>query len=131
MSFRYLRHVPGVAAGAGYSHAIAAEGGLIVVSGQISVDAQGQVIGAHDAPAQIEQAFRNLETILSSANATFTHVIKLGFYLTSRDLLPSVRAVRDRYIDIEQPPASTLVIVAGLVRPELVFEVDALAVVPH
>jgi enamine deaminase RidA (YjgF/YER057c/UK114 family) len=85
-------------------------------------------VGKDDPVAQIEQAFSNLERVLTATNLTFADVVKLGFYVTSIDLLPAIREVRDRYVNTEQPPASTLVAGVGLFRPEFVFEVDALAI---
>lgn len=112
---------------AGYSHAVSASGRLIVVSGQVPLDADGNLVGAGDPEAQVRQVFRNIAAALADANATMADVIKLGFFLTDLADLPVVRRVRDEFIEVATPPASTLVQVSGLVNPEFRVEIEALA----
>lgn len=123
--------VDGLAPGNGYSPLVVAEGRLAVVSGQVALDAEGRLVGEGDVTAQAHQIFRNLERCLEAAGASFADVVKLGFYLTRIADLPEVRAVRDRYIDTGRPPASTAVEVSALIRPELLLEVEAFAVLPR
>jgi reactive intermediate/imine deaminase len=113
----------------GYSHAVRASGDLVVISGQIALDAAGEIVGAADVEAQTRQVFLNVNNALRAAGATFADVVKLTFYLTDVDALPAVRRVRDEWVDTARPPASTAFQVAALIRPELLIEVDALAVV--
>ena len=127
-----LNHLPapaGIAPATGYSHVVLASGRLVAVSGQVSLDEHGRVVGAGDAAAQARQVFENLRRCLLAAGATFADVVKLTFYVTDVASLPVVRVARDEVIDPERPPASTAVQVAALFRPEFMVEVDALAVV--
>jgi enamine deaminase RidA (YjgF/YER057c/UK114 family) len=127
-----IQHFPapeGMAAGTGYSHAVAATGRLVAVAGQVAFDERGEVVGPGDARAQAERVFENLRLALAAAGATFDDVVKLTYYLTDMTILPVVREVRARHLDPDRPPASTAVQVVSLVRPELLLEVDALAVV--
>ena len=55
-------------------------------------------------------------------------VVKLNFYLLDASKLQLVRDIRDTYVNREHPPASTLIVVKQLFRPELLVEVDAIAV---
>jgi enamine deaminase RidA (YjgF/YER057c/UK114 family) len=112
---------------AGYSHAVSASGRLIVVSGQVPVDANGDLVGPGDPEAQVRQVFRNLVVALGAAGATMAEVVKLGYFLTDLADLPVVRRVRDEFIDVASPPASTLVQVSGLVHPGYRVEIEALA----
>jgi enamine deaminase RidA (YjgF/YER057c/UK114 family) len=57
-------------------------------------------------------------------------VVKLTFFLVDLADLPAVRAARDRFVNLDEPPTSSLVQVAGLVRPEARLEVEAVACVP-
>jgi enamine deaminase RidA (YjgF/YER057c/UK114 family) len=66
---------------------------------------------------------------VSSEGATFADVVKLNSYLVDISALPAVRTVRDRHVDTARPPASTAVEVKGLVRPEFLIEIEALAIV--
>lgn len=112
----------------GYSHAVAFTGATVAVSGQLPLDADGKVVGEGDAEAQTRQVFQNLERALAAASAGFADVVKLSIYLTDLADLPAFRRVRDEFIDVQLPPASSAVQVAGLVIPGCRIEVDALAV---
>jgi enamine deaminase RidA (YjgF/YER057c/UK114 family) len=119
----------GMVPGPGYSHVVIGSGRLVVVSGQVALDARGEVIGAGDAGAQARQVFENLRRCLAAAGASFADVVKLGFFVTDIGCLPAIRAARDEYVDTAHPPASTAVQVVALFRPELLVEVEALAVI--
>jgi len=114
---------------AGYSHAVAATGRLVIVSGQVPLDADGQLVGRGDPEAQVRQVFANVTTALAAAGAGWADVVRLGYFLTDLADLAIVRSVRDEHIAVESPPASTLVQVSGLVNPEFRVEIEALAVV--
>ncbi len=117
-----------VAPGFGYTHVVAATGRLIVISGQVALDENGQLVGPGDPEAQARQVFENLRRCLAAADATFADVVKFTVYVTDLATMTAVRAVRDEYVDTTRPPASSAVQVAGLVLPELLLEIDALAV---
>jgi len=114
----------------GYTHAVeAAAGRTVYVSGQVSLDAAGKVVGAGDVATQARQVFENLKTVLAAANATLEDVVKITVFMT--DLLTGLsafRKLRNEYFP-KDPPASSLVQVAGLVLPELLIEIEAVAVV--
>jgi len=110
----------------GYSHVAIAHGEVVFISGQVPVDADGEVVSA-DPSAQVEQVFTNLRTALAAAGLDFSHVVKLTYYLVDLADLAVVREVRDRFIDVERPPASSLIQVAGLVSPAFRVEIDAVA----
>ncbi|MET8556785.1 RidA family protein [Streptomyces sp. NPDC004959] len=113
----------------GYSHAVAVPGPLVVVSGQVPLDAEGALVGENDTEAQVRQVYANLATALEAAGSDLAHVVKYTFFLTdlARDL-PVLRAVRDEHQDPARPPASSLVQVAALVHPAFRVEIEALAV---
>jgi len=111
----------------GYSHAIAFSGRMIVISGQVPLDEDGEIVGRDDPRSQIEQVFKNLTLALAAAGAGMEHVVKLTVYLTDLADLDFFRSVRDEYISLANPPASSLVRVSGLVNPAFKVEIDALA----
>lgn len=113
----------------GYSHAVAFTGRMVVVSGQVPVDGQGRLVGQGDPAAQVRQVFRNLAAALAAAGASMDQVVKLTVYLTDLGDLETFRRVRDEYIPLDRPPASSLVRVSGLVNPEFRVEIDALAAI--
>jgi enamine deaminase RidA (YjgF/YER057c/UK114 family) len=128
-AIEHHRAPEGMAPGNGYSHTVAATGGRVVaIAGQVAMDANGDLVGRDDPPAQIEQVFRNLGLALAAAGANYDDVVKFSIFVTDISLLPAIRAVRDRFIDTENPPASTAVQVAALFQPGYVLEIEALAV---
>ena len=115
----------------GYSHiAKVNKGTLVYVAGQVSADASGKLVGEGDLGAQSEQVFKNLKLALEAAGATMADVVKMNTYLVaevSQDDLPKMRAVRERYMSKDKPPASTLVVVSRLARPGWLIEIEAIA----
>jgi reactive intermediate/imine deaminase len=123
---------PTLSAPTGYTHIVEVTGPnrTIYISGQIAFDKDGKVVGAPgDMKAQAEQVFKNLEAALTAAGAKFSDVVKMNSYITDMSKIQAVRDVRARYFK-DVSPASTFVQVAGLVRPELMLEVEVVAVVP-
>ncbi|MFM9107393.1 MAG: RidA family protein [Chloroflexota bacterium] len=116
---------------AGYAQVVEVAGGrTVLVSGQIPLDAAGALVGRGDPAAQVRQAFANVGRALEAAGAGFGDVVKVQVFLTDMAHLAVLRQVRAEFIDPERPPAMTTVQVAGLVDPEMIVEVDAVAVVP-
>jgi len=116
-----------------YSHAVSIEGPakLVYVSGQVSVDEAGKVVGAGDMRAQAEQVFKNLTAILRAAGAGWDDVIKMTGFMVGLDAanIAAYREGRAGYFRVKRPPASTLVGVARLVQPEWLLEVEVVAAV--
>ena len=96
----------------GYSHvAKVNKGTMIYIAGQVSSDASGKLIGEGDFETQVEQVFRNLKIAVEAAGATMADIVKLNTYLVAevdQAGVPKLRAIRDRYLNVENPPASTL-----------------------
>ena len=122
---------PALSTPTGYTHIVEVTGPAktVYISGQIAYDKDGKVVGAGDMKAQAEQVFRNLQAALAAAGATFADVVKMNSYITDMSKVQAVRDVRARYFK-DATPASTFVQVAGLVRPELLLEIEVIAVVP-
>jgi len=113
----------------GYSQVVESTGARIVhVAGQVPLNAQNELVGAGDFQAQVRQAFENVRLALEAVGMTFGDVVKMQFFLTDIANLPQVRGIRDEYINTAQPPASTSVQVVALYRPEVMFEMDIVAI---
>lgn len=114
----------------GYTHIVEVTGPAktVYISGQIAYDKDGNLVGQGDMKAQAEQVFKNLQAALTAAGATFSDVVKMNSYITDMSKAQAVRDVRTRYFG-ETTPASTFVQVAGLIRPELMLEIEVIAVV--
>ena len=113
----------------GYSHVVDAPAGRIIyISGQVPLDTDGELVGEGDFEAQARQVFANLTAALEAAGAGWNDVVKLNYFLTEIGELGTVRTIRDEYVDTERPPASTLVQVSALFRPEAMVEIEAVAI---
>jgi enamine deaminase RidA (YjgF/YER057c/UK114 family) len=122
---RFINRAP-----AGYSHVVSVQGGrTLYISGQLALDKDGKLVGRGDFRAQVKQVFENIKARLEEGGATFNDVVKLNFYLSDASDLQALRETRNSYINMENPPASTLVVVKQLVREEYLLEVEAIAVV--
>jgi len=115
----------------GYTHIVEVTGPsrTIYISGQIAYDKDGKLVGEGDMKAQAEQVFKNLQTALTAAGAKFSDVVKMNSYITDMSKAQAVRDVRTRYFG-EATPASTFVEFKGLVRPELLLEIEVVEVLP-
>jgi 2-iminobutanoate/2-iminopropanoate deaminase len=116
----------------GLSQAILIKGGnLLLLSGLISTNSAGAVVGS-DLETQLLQIFENIAATLTAAGTDFRSVARLTYYIVNYqpNHLQVVRSVRDRFISLEKPPASTLIGVAALALPSFLVEVDTIAVVP-
>jgi enamine deaminase RidA (YjgF/YER057c/UK114 family) len=116
-----------------YTHALAAENAqtIVYVSGQVSWDASGAVVGKGDMRAQSEQVFRNVTAALKAAGAGWSDVVKMNGYMVgiNAERVGAYREVRQRFLKEGALPASTLVGVEALVHPDLLLEVEVVAVI--
>jgi len=121
----------GVAPASSYAHVVMGTGRFVAISGQVALDEDGKLVGENDPAAQAHRTFENLRRCLSAAGATFDDVIKLTYYVTDMAHMPAVRAAREAHIPSDHLPASTAVQVAALVRPDLLMEIEAYAILPE
>ena len=111
----------------GYSHVVKA-GNLVFISGQIAVDPNGQVVGVGDIEAQARQVFANLETAVKAGGGRREDIVSITIYLINPDHLTAYRSAREQFFG-SKPPASTLLFISGLARPEILLEIEATAVI--
>lgn len=107
---------------------VARVGNQVFVAGQVATNADGELVGIGDAKAQSEQCFRNVEAALNAAGARWDDVTKITCFLVSADDYAAYADVRNGIFP-ENGPASSTVIVTALVRPEMLVEIEAYAVV--
>jgi enamine deaminase RidA (YjgF/YER057c/UK114 family) len=113
----------------GYTHVVKATGTTTVyVSGQVGVAPDGSV--AEGLEAQAKQAYANLEAALAAAGATTADVAKITTFVVNYtpEARPALAAARQGVFDAASPPASTLIGVQALAQPNLLIEVEAIAV---
>lgn len=102
-------------------------GELLFVSGQAAIDEHGQTVGDGDFDAQAEHTFRNLERVLEAGGSSLANVVKVTIFLRDMANFPKIVELRGRWFTPPYP-ADTIVEVSSLALPELLIEVEAIAV---
>ena len=117
----------------GYSNGVIAEGRQIFIAGQIGWDREGRFAGPHMA-VQVRQALQNIVAILGEANARPEHIVRLTWYVTSRDEyhaeLKEIGAGYRAVMGKNFPPMSVVQVVA-LMEAQAKVEIEATAVIPY
>lgn len=113
-----------------FSPAVSVEGGsrVVFVSGQVSKDADGNVVGKGDMRAQIERVGENVRHCLEAAGATVADIVQTVTYVTDIDEFFKYPEIRNRLFG-PALPTSTTVEVRRLAGPDYMVEVSAIAVV--
>jgi enamine deaminase RidA (YjgF/YER057c/UK114 family) len=111
-----------------YSHVVAVEGRrLVFLAGQLSRDVHGNVVGKGDMRAQIRQVCENIKTALAAAGAGLTDVVKMTTFVTDIDEFLRHVNIRLEYFGASLP-TSTTVEVRRLSHPDLLVEIEVMAV---
>ncbi|HEX3538693.1 MAG TPA: RidA family protein [Stellaceae bacterium] len=105
-------------------------GDLLFISGLVGVDEHGKVVGQDDTARQTRQIFENMKKVLDAAHACFADVLKVTVFMTNIDDRPLINPVRQEFFGAVRP-ASTLVEVRKLVRPDLLLEIEAVVGLPQ
>ena len=106
-------------------------GDLLTLSGQVSVDHAGQIVGEGDLAAQLTQAYANVREVLERFGASMEHIIDEMWLVTDvQDAMANVERlfkIRSEALGGNADVTQTMVQVAGLVMPELLIEVKCIA----
>jgi 2-iminobutanoate/2-iminopropanoate deaminase len=112
-----------------YSSGVEAPAGrTIYVSGQVSLDAEGNVVGEGDIRLQTETVLEHVKTVVEEAGGGMEDIVKVTVFITDMKLYDEIHEVRRRYFE-EPFPASSMVEVSALVDPRLLIEIEAVAVI--
>jgi reactive intermediate/imine deaminase len=103
-------------------------GGLLFLSGQASIGADGSIVGEGDFDAQLAQTMGNIQTVLAAGGSDLSKVVKVTIYLTDMGHFPKILEARQRWFTPPYP-ADTTVEVKSLALPELMIEIDVIAAV--
>lgn len=103
-------------------------GNLLYLSGQAAIDENGGLVGVGDFDAQAAQVFANLERVLALGGSSLAKVVKVTIYLTDMAHFPKIVELRGRHFTAPYP-ADTIVEVSALALPELMIEIEAIALV--
>jgi len=102
-------------------------GNVIWVSGQVSLNANQELVGAGDIEQQTRQVLENVKSVLEAGGATLDNVVKVTVYLRNPAHYHTMNEVYREYFP-SNPPARSCV-QAGLARPEFLVEIEAMAMV--
>lgn len=114
----------------GYANAVSAEGRAVYVAGQVGWDTATQQVVPGGFAAQVRQALQNVVAALAAAGARPDQITRLTWYITDRDAYLSERkAIGAAYREVigRHFPAMSVVVVAGLIEPGAVVEIEATA----
>lgn len=117
-----------------YSHGMIAPGGeIVVVAGQVGMGQGGQVAGG-DVVAQTKQALDNVRAVVEAAGCAMRDIVRLQTFLTHAGDIDGFMKARAEVFPSYFPdgayPPNTLLVVSRLVKPELLVEIEAMAVKP-
>ena len=110
-----------------YSHAIRC-GDTLYIAGQVALDEQNQIVGIGDPRSQAEQVWRNIGLAVGAAGGTLADIVKITVFLKDVRHAAAEISARERLFERGRFPICTLVQVANLGLPELLMEIDAVAV---
>ncbi|WP_296603473.1 RidA family protein [Nocardioides sp.] len=111
-----------------YPHGIR-YGDLLFISGQVAFDAAGDTVGIGDARAQAEQVYDNIKAVCEEAGGSIQDVVKITVLLTDIRHADDELSVRLGHFPEGRFPTCTMVQVANLGLPELLMEIEAVAVI--
>ena len=90
----------------GYSHSVEIDLGncrMIIISGQVPLDKQGNLVGKDDLAKQTEQVFLNIKNIIEESGGTMGHIVKTGIYMVDLTQIQTFRDIRNKFINLQSP----------------------------
>ena len=115
-----------------YVQGIKTTGGTIVwISGQVSQNKDGSVVHKGDFAGQARLALANLQAMVEAAGGTIQDIVKVNTYLTDLRYREELARIRVEFFPDGKLPVSTLVGVAGLADPDMLVEIEAVAMLPE
>lgn len=110
-----------------YSQGVVVQG-VLHAAGQVALDSEGEIVGVGDVEAQVHHILDRLECVLGARGATLHDVAWATVYLTDRDLYAGLNRAWSERFGAHRPVRS--LVVADLVKPGLLVEIQASAVLP-
>jgi 2-iminobutanoate/2-iminopropanoate deaminase len=121
--------LPAPMRGGAFSSGVEAPAGrTIYISGQVSMDAEGNVVGEGDIKLQTKTVLEHVKTVVEEAGGGMDDIVKVTVFIRDMRLYDEIHEVRRRYFQ-EPYPASSMVEVSALIDPRLLIEIEAVAVI--
>jgi enamine deaminase RidA (YjgF/YER057c/UK114 family) len=103
-------------------------GKTIYIGGQDAVNAKGEIVGKGNIALQTEQVMENIQTALAACDASFENLVKLSIFVVNGQDLYSGFQVSQKYLGhLKNPPALSVLVIAGLAHPDFLVEIEATA----
>lgn len=114
-----------------FSHAttIEAQGRLVFISGMVSKNAEGKIVGIGNVEAQTRQVCENLKAAVEEAGGTLDDICRVDVFVRNMEHFDDIHKVRREYFRAPGP-ASTMVEINKMTSPEYLIEINAIAVIP-
>ena len=130
VSAQEIQHInpEGMTQPTAYTHVVR-HNNLLFLSGQVSVDAEGNLIGEGDMRAQVRQVLENMKIALASQGADLSSIVKITIYTTDMDAYLTTGDIHREYWPAGAP-ANTLVQIERLARPAFLVEIESTAIAP-
>ena len=103
---------------------------MLLISGQVSTDKDGNTVGEGDFAKQAELVFTKIKSIVERSGGKMKDVVRLNYYMADMTDLAKLREIRARFINLANPPVSSAIEVKRLFKEDILIEVDATAVIP-
>lgn len=107
---------------------VPARGRMVFISGMTARDTDGQIIGAGDIEKQTRQVCDNLKRTVDAAGGTLDDIVRVDVFVRNIEHFDAVHRVRREYFPAP-PPASTMLEVSKMVSPDMLIEINAIAVI--
>jgi enamine deaminase RidA (YjgF/YER057c/UK114 family) len=104
-------------------------GKLVFVSGLTAKNERGEIVGVGDVRTQTRQVCENLRAALRAAGGTLADIMRVDVFIRDMAGFKDIHDIRREYFG-PNPPASTMVAVAGFTHPDMLIEINAIAVLP-
>ncbi|SNQ48687.1 conserved hypothetical protein [Frankia canadensis] len=111
-----------------FSAAVLATGPTLYVAGQLPLTPDGQVVAPGDIHGQLDRVWTQIEAIVAAGGGSLADIVRVTAWTTSADCVNAIVTARERRFAGLTPPASALLVVAGLALPGALVEIDAVAV---
>ena len=121
--------LPAPMRGGAFSSGVEAPAGrTIYVSGQVSMDRNGNVVGEGDVKLQTQTVLESVKAVVEEAGGGMEDIVKITVFILDMAHYDEIHEVRRRYFE-EPYPASSMVEVSALIDPRLLIEIEAVAVI--
>jgi 2-iminobutanoate/2-iminopropanoate deaminase len=104
-------------------------GKLVFISGLTAKNERGDIVGVGDVRAQTRQVCDNLAAAMRAAGGSLGDILRVDVYIKDMGGFKDIHEIRREYFG-PNPPASTMVAVAGFTHPDMLIEINAIAALP-